>query len=133
MNRRNFFSLITGAIGGVVYAFNKSKECTGFEKTTFVLSKTYSVSASRSGHPSTEPSSSISSSCCDCPNGGDCENCSVHEPKKRSGTELAMEFDEPIVDVCEFQGRMIVACEHSVWEIFEDYEGVFKRKLMYYT
>lgn len=35
MNRRNFFSLIAGAIGGVIYAFNKPKAYDSFEKTTF--------------------------------------------------------------------------------------------------
>lgn len=106
MNRRNFFKRTLGVTGGVVAAFAPSKAKSNPLST---ISSSNSVSSSA-------PTST-----------------GVVEPQKRIGYKHVMTFEAPIVSVCEFHGRCLVACDYSIWEVYEDYEGELKRKLVRYT
>lgn len=62
----------------------------------------------------------------------ECKNKDFTEPKWPCKKEHIMDFEEPIEGVENWHGRFFVYCKHSVWEMFEDYEGELKRKLIRY-
>lgn len=121
MNRRSFFKMITGFVGGVV--------------ASFLPGKSHSVSASRSGHPSIEPSGypgshspSISSSCSDCFNKGDCDTCPIRYGtpdqlyEKRSGTKFIADTlcdcNKQVISLID--GRTAVFCPHKPPYLIEE-------------
>lgn len=47
-----------------------------------------------------------------------------------SGGVKAIKFPDEIVGITKFQGRLIVACRHSVWQVEEHCDG-FERRILF--
>ena len=115
MNRRNFFKVVTGFVAGIF--------------ATSVKSEPQSLYKCDPNSANIDPNSDWAKQK---PLTLDMLMKAKEEIDNKRRTDYAhiLTFDEPIVSFCEWHGRLFVACSHSVWEIFEDYEGQICRKVI---